>query len=182
MFIAMSYGKVDHDRVAFLVALAVLPTVGAARWSDRTPDASAGWAMRSIQVAVVLTYFLATFAKFRFGGIDWVTGATLMRAVLRRGTELGDLLVEAPWILQAAQWLLVAGELASPLLLVPGRIGRRAFWVAVSFHAVTYSMIKIVFLPHVVCLLSFLPLERLTEVLPGRDRALVVQRQTAGSG
>ena len=28
MVIAMSYGKVDHDRIAFLVALAVLPTVG----------------------------------------------------------------------------------------------------------------------------------------------------------
>jgi hypothetical protein len=27
MIIAMSYGKVDHDRFAFLVALAVLPTV-----------------------------------------------------------------------------------------------------------------------------------------------------------
>ena len=31
MIIAMSYGKVDHDRFAFLVALAVLPTAGAAR-------------------------------------------------------------------------------------------------------------------------------------------------------
>ena len=31
MVIAMSYGKVDHDRYAFLVALAVLPTVGRAR-------------------------------------------------------------------------------------------------------------------------------------------------------
>ena len=27
MLIAMSYGKVDHDRFAFLVALAVLPTI-----------------------------------------------------------------------------------------------------------------------------------------------------------
>jgi len=35
MVIAMSYGKVDHDRYAFLVALAVLPTVGVAHWRDR---------------------------------------------------------------------------------------------------------------------------------------------------
>ena len=31
MVMAMSYGKVDHDRFAFLLLLAVLPTVGRAR-------------------------------------------------------------------------------------------------------------------------------------------------------
>src|SRR3954469_16210846 len=33
MVVAFSYGKVDHDRVGFLVLLGVLPTVGAARRS-----------------------------------------------------------------------------------------------------------------------------------------------------
>lgn len=162
MFFAMSYGKVDHDRVGFLVALAVLPTAGAAHWNDDSEDESAGWAIRAIQVAVVLTYFFAAFAKFRFGGLDWATGATLMRSVIRRGTVLGDPLQEVPWLLTATQWFIVVFELSSPLLLVKGWIGRVMVIIALVFHAVTYATIKIIFFPHVMCLLSFLPLERLS--------------------
>jgi hypothetical protein len=161
MFIAMSYGKVDHDRVAFLVALAVLPTVGAARWRDRERREDAGWAIRCIQVAVVLTYFLAAFAKLRFGGLEWVNGATLMRAVLRRGTVLVDpLTIENPWMLHAFQYFIVAFELFSPLMLLRNKVGRLYVKLAFVFHAVTYASITIIFLPHVVCLLTLLPLER----------------------
>ena len=161
MFIAMSYGKVDHDRVAFLVALAVLPTAGAARWGEREGSEAAGWALRCIQVAVVATYFLAAFAKLRFGGPGWVNGATLMRAVLRRGTVLTEPLKDNPWILRFTQWFIMAFELASPLLLNRGRIGRIFLLAAVGFHLVTYATITIIFLPHVMCLLAFAPLERL---------------------
>lgn len=161
MVIAFSYGKVDHDRIAFLVALAVLPTAGPAQWGDQSKDAATGWAVRTIQFAVVLTYFLAAFAKFRFGGIDWATGATLMRSVIRRGTEIGDLLVDWPWVLTAAQWFIIVFELASPLLLIGRRVGRTMLAVCFVFHAVTYATISIIFLPHVVCLLAFLPLEKL---------------------
>ena len=161
MFIAMSYGKVDHDRFGFLVALAVLPTVGAARWGDKERTEAAGWAIRCIQVAVVATYFLAAFAKLRFGGPEWVNGATLMRAVLRRGTFIGDELVNYPWILHMTQWLIMVFELSSPLLLAPGKLGRFFLFFAVGFHLVTYAMITIIFLPHIMCLLSFAPLEKL---------------------
>jgi len=161
MFVAMSYGKVDHDRFAFLVALAVLPTAGPARWGDQARDAVAGWTIRCIQFAVVLTYLLAAFAKLRFGGVAWLNGATLMRAVLRRGTILAEPLKDHPGILQLGQWAIVAFELLSPLLLTRGRLGRIALGVAVAFHVMTYSTITIIFLPHVMCLLSFLPLERL---------------------
>jgi hypothetical protein len=175
MVFAFSYGKVDHDRVAFLVALAVLPTVGPARWGDKTQDEGAGWAVHAIEVAVVLTYFLAAFAKFRYGGIDWATGATLMRSVIRRGTELGDLLVHAPWLLTATQWFIVFFELASPLLLVRGRIGRIMLGVCMIFHGVTFATISIIFLPHAVCLLAFIPLERLG--LPRFFRGTVEKRE-----
>jgi hypothetical protein len=164
MFIAFSYGKVDHDRVAFLVALAVFPTVGKAAWSDDTEDQAAGWAVRCIQLTVVATYFLSVFAKLRWGGVDWVTSDTLMRAVLRRGTALGDLLQETPWILQVTQYLIVLFELSTPLLLVPGRIGRVMLFAAIAFHLVTFSTIQIVFLPHMMCLLAFVPVERLREI------------------
>jgi hypothetical protein len=162
MLIAFSYGKVDHDRFAFLVALAVLPTVGPARWGDRRADPATGWAVRSIQVAVVATYFLASFAKLRFGGLGWVNGATLTRAVLRRGTFLAQPLLQWPWVLKAGQYGIMAFELASPLLLlIPRRIGYIMLAAAIAFHLVTYAAIGIIFHPHTLCLLAFLPLERL---------------------
>lgn len=161
MFIGMSYGKVDHDRFAFLVALAVLPTAGTARWGEREPSEAAGWAIRCIQVAVVATYLLAAVAKLRFGGLAWLSGATLMRAVVRRGTYLAEPLKDHPIVLQATQWLIVAFELASPLLVAGGKLGRYFLIAAFAFHAVTYATITIVFLPHVMCLLAFVPLERL---------------------
>lgn len=163
MVIAFSYGKVDHDRLAFLVALAVLPTVGAARHRDTTPDERAGWALRCVQVAVVATYLLAAVAKNRYGGgvLTWVDSTTLLRAVVRRGTQLGDLLAERPWTLHGAQYLIVGFELLSPVALLPGRAGRAMLAVFAAFHAVTFAAITIAFWPHLLCLLAFLPLERL---------------------
>lgn len=161
MVIAFSYGKVDHDRFSFLVALAVLPTVGRVRWADHRPDQAAGWALRAIQVAVVLTYLLAAVAKLRFGGLAWLTSATLAWAVVRRGTFFADPLAQVPWVLQVAQFGIVAFELASPLLLVRGRVGRVMLGLAITFHLVTYATITIIFLPHILCLAAFLPLERL---------------------
>ena len=172
MVIAMSYGKVDHDRFAFLVALFVLPTVPEARWGDQTRSEAAGWALRMIQIGVVATYFLAAFAKLRFGGIEWLNGATLVRAVMRRGTYLVDpITLENPWILHAAQWFLVAFELATPLMLTE-RFRKVFVKAAFAFHLVTYASITIIFLPHVVCLLSFLELERHGDALRTRVRRI----------
>jgi hypothetical protein len=175
MVIAFSYGKVDHDRFAFLVALCVLPTVGRAHWSDREETEAAGWAIRSIQVAVVLAYFLAAFAKFRFGGLNWATGATLARALVRKGNWISQQLFEMPGVLRATQFGIIAFELLSPLLLVRGRVGYAFLILALLFHAVTFLTISIVFLPHVVCLLAFLPLERLS-----RTPALSPRRASLG--
>ena len=161
MFIAMSYGKVDHDRIAFLIALAVLPTAGPARWGDRSEDEAAGWAIRCIQMGAVATYFLSVFAKLRFGGPGWVNGATLMRAVIRRGTFIGDRLVDAPWVLHISQWLLVIFELLTPLMLLRNKIGYAFVAAALIFHLITYSAISIIFFPQIMSLLAFVPLERL---------------------
>jgi hypothetical protein len=161
MFIAFSYGKVDHDRVAFLVALAVLPTAGPARWGDREGDDAAGWAIRAIQVSAVATYFLSVFAKLRFGGFGWLNSASMMRAVVRRGTWFGDLMRPYPAVLRMTQYMIVGFELLSPLLLVGGRITMVMLGACVVFHVVTFAAVKIFFLPHVMCLLAFLPLERL---------------------
>jgi hypothetical protein len=157
MVIAFSYGKVDHDRFTFLVALAVLPTVNATRRD------TAVFAVRAIQVGAVLTYVLSVYAKHRFGGglDNWLDSTTLLRAVVRRGTFIGDALTHTPWILHAAQYGVVALELLSPLLLVPGRVGRAMLAGVLAFHLVTFATVTILFLPHVVCLAAFLPLEDL---------------------
>lgn len=165
MVIAMSYGKVDHDRIAFLVALAVLPTIGRAGFRDRRRSEAAGWAMAAVFVAVMLTYFLAAWAKIRFGGWDWPTGATLTRAVVRRGTVLSEWTLDVPYLLPAAQWLMIAFEFAAPLMLLVrsdrARTGLVMFLV--GFHLMVYAGVTIIFLPHCVAILSILPWERLTE-------------------
>jgi len=163
MVIAMSYGKVDHDRIAFLVALAVLPTIGRARFRDRRTSEAAGWAMAVVLVAVMLTYFLAAWAKIRFGGWNWPTGATLTRAVVRRGTSLSDWTLDVPYLLPAAQWLMIGFELASPLMLLVrsdrARIGLVLFLI--GFHLMVFAGVGIIFLPHCIAILSILPWERL---------------------
>ena len=160
--IAFSYGKVDHDRWAMLVALVLLPTVGAVTRRDSRPSERSGWAIRCVQLAVIATYFYAGWAKLRFGGPEWVNSATLTRAVVRRGTELAQPLLDAQWILHVSQWGIMAMELSSPLIfLLNARLRRWAIAGLVGFHVVTYSMITIIFLPHVLCLAAFLPLERL---------------------
>ena len=86
--IAFSYGKVDHDRMGFILALFVIPTVGRAGLRDRRSSEQAGWALRMVWIGAVATYFLAAMAKLRFGGPHWVNSATLARAVTVSYTHL----------------------------------------------------------------------------------------------
>ncbi|MEV4660987.1 HTTM domain-containing protein [Micromonospora echinofusca] len=169
MIVAMSYGKVDHDRFGLLVALAVLPTAGRARHGDATRTEAGGWALRVTQIAVICTYFLAAWAKLRFGGLDWLTGSVLARAIIRRGTELADLIASVPYLLIVAQFGIVAFELLSPvvfLLRERWRLATVGFFY--SFHLVTMATITISFAPHLAAMTAFLPLERVRPVLWAR--------------
>ncbi|MFL6070591.1 MAG: HTTM domain-containing protein [Actinomycetes bacterium] len=171
MFISFSYGKVDHDRFAFLLALAVLPTAGRAALRDMTPSQAAGWSLRMVQVGAVATYFLAAVAKVRFGGWGWVNSTTIARAVIRRGTMFADPLLQMPWTLQLTQWFIMTFEFASPVLLfLRPKFQQYAVAFLVCFHVMTYAMIRIIFMPHVVCLAAFLPLEKiLNRTRPASD-------------
>jgi hypothetical protein len=181
MVIAFSYGKVDHDRIGLLVALVVLPTVGRARHGDPTRSEAAGWALRATQLAVVATYFLASWAKLRYGGLDWLTSATLTWAIIRRGTFLGEALLAAPWLLIAAQVGIVAFELLSPLVFVLRERWRHAaVGFFYSFHVVSFATITISFMPHLAAMACFLPLERLRPV--GWARRALRVRESAGGG
>lgn len=165
MIVAMSYGKVDHDRFGLLVALAALPTAGRARHGDTNRTEAGGWALRVTQIAVVCTYFLAAWAKLRFGGPEWTTGSVLARAIIRRGTDLADLIAQVPYLLIVAQFGIVAFELLSPLVfLVPERWRLATVGFFYSFHAVTMATITISFAPHLVAMAGFLPLERFRPV------------------
>ncbi|KGN36731.1 MFS transporter permease [Knoellia subterranea KCTC 19937] len=165
-YVAFSYGKVDHDRADFVVALALLPTVGLAHLSDRRRSEAAGMALRAIQMAAIATYFLSAWAKLRFGGPEWVNSATMVRAVVRRGTPWAQWLLEIPWTLHWFQWVLMAAELTAPVIFLLSEKWRRrvvAAWFA--FHAMTYAAITIAFWPHLVMMLAFLPLEEYADRL-----------------
>jgi hypothetical protein len=183
MIVAMSYGKVDHDRFGLLVALATLPTAGPARHGDPTPTERGGWALRMTQLGVVATYFLSAWAKLRFGGLEWLTGATLMRAVVRRGTWLAHQLVRVPYLMVLSQFGIVAFELASPLLLIlPPKWRTRLVVFCYGFHAMVMATITISFLPHQVALASFLPLEKLGPSALRSSRALRQRARGAAAG
>jgi len=169
MVIAMSYGKVDHDRFGLLVALAALATVGRARHGDETRTEAGGWALRVTQLAVVCTYFLAAWAKLRFGGLDWVTSSVLARAIVRRGTELADLIAGVPYLLILAQVGIMAFELASPaIFFLRPRWRGRAVAFFYSFHLVTFATITISFAPHLAAITSFLALEKVRPLVWAR--------------
>ena len=159
--LAMSYGKVDHDHLAIVVALFVLPTVSGAGWRSTDRSEAAGWALRWIEIGVIATYFLAAYAKVRFGGWHWVTGATFAWAVVRRGTSLADPLLHHPLERVVQQWGLFVAELATPVLLFVRQRWRTLGVIGLlSFHVMTWLTITINFAPLVACLFVFLPLER----------------------
>jgi hypothetical protein len=170
-YVAFAYGKVDHDRGDFVVALLLLPTVGIAHLKDRKSTEAAGFALHVIQIATISTYFLSSVAKIRFGGWGWVNSATLVRAVVRRGSPIGHLFLHAPWFLHGFQWVIVAAELSSPIIFFVSETWRRRLVAAwYLFHASVYATITIAFWPHLVMLLAFLPLEEYVRRLRSRTR------------
>jgi hypothetical protein len=159
-YVAFAYGKVDHDRGDFAIALLLLPLIGTAAVSDRRLSEAAGFVFRAIELTAIATYFLSAWAKVRFGGWDWVNSATIVRAVVRRGTWFGDQMMHLPWTLHAFQWLLFCLEMSSPVIfLVTERWRRRMIGGWYLFHLITWLAISIAFWPHLVMLLVFLPLE-----------------------
>ena len=170
--IGMSFGKVDHDHLALVMALWVLPTAGPvagrtlkAKWTNVDRSVQVGWALRCVQIAVVATYFLSAMTKLRNTG--WVLSAwpesyILTWAIVRRPHGLGQFFLPHPGLLRVMQWCSFLAELTSPVILwLRGRalLAAAVFWL--GFHVFTTALIYIHFLPTVVCWLAFAPLERL---------------------
>jgi len=165
--IGMSYGKVDHDHLALVVALWVLPTVGVVngRWRSRQRSAQVGWALKCIQIAVISTYFLSALTKIRSGGwsvTSWPESSILLWAIIRRPHGLGQFLLPYPELLHVMQWMSFTAELTSVVVLwLRGRalLAAAMFWM--GFHVFTAAILYIHFAPTVICWLAFAPLERL---------------------
>ncbi|MBB3327952.1 hypothetical protein [Microlunatus antarcticus] len=167
--IGFSYGKVDHDHLALVVALWVLPTVGAVPggWSSGRRSAQAGWALKVVQIAVIGTYFLSALTKISndprgWSLTGWPESYILLWAVVRRPHGLGQLLIPYPGVLHVMQWFSILAELGSVVVLwLRGRalLCAALFWM--GFHVFTVAMLYIHFAPTVVCWLAFAPLERL---------------------
>ena len=165
--IGMSYGKVDHDHLALVVALWVMPTVGviADRWRSTERSAQAGWALKCIQISVIFTYFLSALTKIRSGGwsiTSWPDSSILMWAIVRRPHGLGQFLLPYPELLHVMQWCSFTAELTAVVVLwLRGRalLAAGIFWM--GFHAFTLAILYIHFAPTAICWLAFAPLERL---------------------
>ena len=156
------FGKVDHDRLTMLVALlafACTPRTGADR---RTLEEHVGWAFRLIQVVFVLSYPFSAITKIRLAGLEWPQSAVFARAIVRRGSWLGDLVLSPPWILVVGQWAFLAFELIAVVALVrKGPLRTHALIGIFFLHLFTWSTIGIHFGGHTMFLLAFLPLENL---------------------
>ncbi len=180
MIIAMSYGKVDHDRFGFLIALAVIPWIGKARQGDPTLTQTGGWALRTTQLAVVSTYFLAAIAKLRYGGLQWMTSSTMTRAIMRRGTFLAVWMLKVPGLLVLTQIGIVIFEMLSPIVFMVGE--RLRLWIVAffySFHVVVFLTVTIAFVPHLIAMASFLPLEKPVQAIMrarGKDPSQIAEK------
>jgi hypothetical protein len=183
--IGMSYGKVDHDHLALVVALWVLPTVGVipGRWRSAEESAQAGWALKCIQIAVIFTYFLSGLTKIRSGGwslTSWPESSILLWAIIRRPNGLGQFLIPYPGLLHVMQWFAFVAELTSVVVLwLRGRalLFAALFWM--GFHVFTVTILYIHFAPTAICWLAFAPLERLG---PWLRRVKARRRERARGG
>ncbi|MFI5731191.1 hypothetical protein ACIA49_13800 [Kribbella sp. NPDC051587] len=169
VLIGMSDGKVDHDHLALVIALWVLPTVkstvrGRASYGDQTRSEAAGWAVRCVQICVIATYFLSWVAKVRSPGwkFTWPGSAVLTWAIVRRPHPVGEWLLHHPWMLHVMQWVGFIGEFFSPVILwLKGRWQLLGALFFLGFHVANTAILLIHFLPTVVCWLAFAPLERI---------------------
>lgn len=168
---SQGFSYVQHDHMALMIATLVLPTAGVAHYRDHRLSQAAGWAMRCIQIATVLTYFGSVFAKWSRAGslVTWANGSVLTWAIVRRGSHFVEWTLAYPMLLRAAQWASLTLEILSPVVLfLRGRWLYLAIGCFFAFHLATFIAMGIHFLPTVVCWFAFLPLEKVTERIAAR--------------
>ena len=183
-----SYAKVDHDQLTIMVALFVLALVPG---TGRGRDPMVGWALRTVQVVFILAYPLSAISKLRKSGLDWMSSAVFARAIVRRGSPIGDWFADQPSLLRAGQWAFITFEFLAVLALKPsGRVRAVVLAGILLLHLFTWLTIGIHFGPHTICITAFFPLEwlhpsrwapsRQVEASVASPRATVSETRTAG--
>jgi hypothetical protein len=159
----------------------------ARRWSPQgcsaarscPPSEAYGVPVRLAALVTVATYLLAAAAKFRIGGLDWVTSdslrnhvaATAVRAELlgSPSSPVGRWLVTYGWLFPPMAAGSVLLELASPLALIGGRW--RNAWVLLTWLMhVAIALVMFVVFPYPLWLVAFAPFYDLEHLAAAWDR------------
>ncbi len=179
-----SWGQLFHTENLASLQLIVLAiaTVAGSQWSmdarrgstrSQTSGDDGSWAVNSMAVLAVGTYFLAGVAKFRISGWDWVSGDTLLHQVLFdnvRKELLGDpssplaaWFVGQTWLMAPAAVASMILELGAPVALLHRRAGQLWALAAVGFHIGVLALMYIMFPYHLLALgvAPLLPVENL---------------------
>lgn len=170
-----AWGMVFHTEnllVLHVIALACAPAADA--WSLDHPRARAtpaaagyGWVLKLLLAITAITYVLAGIAKLRIAGFDWLAGEQLRNQIaidnLRKAVlgdmiaPLGTLFLDHPAGFTAFSIATIVLELAAPIVLLGGRIGRIWALSAWGFHAGVVLLMNIWF-PYPLLGLAYLPL------------------------
>lgn len=165
------FAYVSHDHMALVAAALLLPTVGAAHFTDNRTSESAGWVLRCVQVLTVATYAGSALAKVIYNSslTAWANSSIFTWAIMRRGSALVEWTLEVPVVLRLSQWGVFLLEVLTPVVFwLRGRWQYAMICVFFAFHLMTYLALGIHFLPTIVCWFAFFPLER---VVPHVQRA-----------
>lgn len=173
-----SWGQIFHTENLASLHLIVLAVAPADRhWAlhRRSPDhssTSGGWAVETMAVMTVCTYFVAGVAKLRIGGWAWVDGDVLLHQVSfdnarkdiigDRSSPFAPILVEQAWMTGPAAWASMVVELGAPLVLLGNRLARWWCGAAWLFHVAILVLMAILFPYHLlgIALAPLLPLEQ----------------------
>jgi hypothetical protein len=177
-----AWGQVFHVEnvlVLHVIALACAPAADVWAVAQRpTPSAAGyGWSIKLLAALTVATYLLAGIAKLRLGGLAWIDGEclrdqvavdNLRKALLGDGVGWGARpLIDHSASCAVVSVLTLVLELAAPVALLGGRIGRIWACAAWVFHLGVFLTMNIVF-PYALlgfAFLPWLPVERLRGVI-----------------
>lgn len=145
----------------------------------RSPSEAYGVPVRLAALVTVATYLVAAVAKFRIGGLAWVTSDSLRNHVA--GTAVRAELLDVPaspvgrwlvgygWLFPAMAAGSVLLELAAPVALVGGRL--RNAWVGLTWLMhVAIAVLMFVVFPYPLWVVAFAPFYDLEHLATAADR------------
>lgn len=153
-----SFGKILHTEnllVLHLFVLAVSELLPPLR-GPRAAIRHAGWTLGTMATVTACVYLVAGFAKLRFGGAGWTSGASFgdwLAWDSVRKIELGSVhsplaahVASSPGLLRAGALATLCVEIGAPLALLGPRAARAWAFAAFAFHAAVLVTMAIAFL------------------------------------